>query len=115
MKRSLLAAALLLIVAAGSAQASVQLFDRGLPTDNLNNDAGSNRSNVEWADNETLATDAFYLPGDDFTLSGSGTYIVDTIRVWSTTNDPTLSLLGGLAGGCDHDDFELVRCNAGNV
>ncbi len=78
--------------------ASSLVFDRGLPTANLNNAAGVNRSNVLWADSETAQTDPFYLPGDDFTIAGSGAYIVDTIRVWST-NNAGLSLKGGLAGG----------------
>jgi hypothetical protein len=74
------------------------LFDRGLPTGNLNNAAGTNRSNVAWADWEaTSSPTQYWLPGDDFTLAGSGAYTIGTIRVWST--DMTgLTLYGGLAG-----------------
>lgn len=77
--------------------AQVLVFDRGLPTTNLNNAAGANQSNVQWADVETLP-ETPWLPGDDFTLPGSGAYVVTKIRVWST-NNTGLSLRGGVAGG----------------
>lgn len=85
------------LAASVGANASDLLFDRGLPTANLNNAADSNRSNVQWADAQSISSD-LYLPGDDFTLSGTGAYNVSTIRVWSTDN-VGLSLKGGLAGG----------------
>lgn len=92
------AVALALAGLAGVTSANAALlFDRGLPTANVNT-ADSSQSNVRWADWEQNATDPFYLPGDDFTLAGSGAYNVNTIRVWSTDNTG-LSLLGGLAGG----------------
>ena len=78
------------------AAAQVLVFDRGLPTENLNNAAGANKSNVEWADIETLPVTP-WLPGDDFTLAGTGSYVVTTIRVWSTDADG-LILRGGVAG-----------------
>jgi len=94
---------LLSIVLAGTllagsqlAAAQVLVFDRGLPTENLNNAAGENQSNVEWADIETLP-ETPWLPGDDFTLAGSGSYLVTSIRVWST-DSTGLSLRGGVAG-----------------
>ncbi len=68
-------------LASPSANASL-LFDRGLPTDNLNNAAGANRSNVAWADIGTTNS-----IGDNFSLGGPAT--VDTIRVW---------VVGSLAG-----------------
>jgi hypothetical protein len=77
------------------------LFDRGLPIQNLNNAAGASRSNVAWADSEaTNAPSQYYLPGDDFTLGGSGSYQVNDIRVWAIGDTlPTgLSLLGGTGG-----------------
>jgi hypothetical protein len=74
----------------------VLVFDRGLPTENLNNAAGANQSNVEWADIET-PPETPWLPGDDFTLAGTGSYVVNTIRVWSTDNSG-LRLRGGVAG-----------------
>jgi hypothetical protein len=71
------------------------LFDRGLPTANLNNDAGDNRSNVAWA----FPSDAngSWLAGDDFKLGGTTSYNVDTISVWSMSS--TGSLWFGSAGG----------------
>jgi hypothetical protein len=63
-------------------QASAELlFDRGLPTTNLNNAAGNNRSNVAWADDV-----AGIIDGDDFQIGGSQNYLVDKIRVWSVVN-----------------------------
>lgn len=70
------------------------VFDRGLPTANLNNAAGANRSNVAWAD----GSPTFWLPGDDFVLAGSGSYAVTKIRVWSVTDSLNLSLRGGTGG-----------------
>ncbi len=86
-----------LIAGAQSAAAQVLVFDRGLPTTNLNNASGANQSNVVWADQETLPITP-YLPGDDFTLPGTSSYIVSTIRVWSTDNTG-LTLRGGVADG----------------
>jgi len=86
------------VLLAGSplAMAQMLVFDRGLPTENLNNAAGADQSNVEWADIETLP-ETPWLPGDDFTLAGTGSYIVTSIRVWSTDNTG-LALRGGVAG-----------------
>jgi hypothetical protein len=77
--------------------AQVLVFDRGLPTANLNSAAGANKSNVEWADIETLP-ETPWLPGDDFSLAGTGPYTITTIRVWST-DSAGLTLRGGVAGG----------------
>jgi hypothetical protein len=85
------------LMAAHLAAAQTLLFDRGLPTENLNNAAGADRSNVEWADIET-PPETPWLPGDDFTLAGSGGYVVTKIRVWST-DSTGLSLRGGVANG----------------
>jgi hypothetical protein len=92
--------------------AEVMVFDRGLPTINLNELAGVNRSNLELVDYGPFPLDPTWLPvwmGDDFTLPGCGTYQVTTIRVWSTDSDPDsstskyrLSLWGGLAGNPPH-------------
>ena len=80
-----------------SVSAQVLVFDRGLPTANLNNAAGVNRSNFLWADIED-PPDTPFLPGDDFTLAPGNGYTLTTIRVWST-NSVGLSLRGGPAGG----------------
>ena len=90
------------MVAGGSGIASaspVMLFDRGLPTANLNNAAGANRSNVEWAFFADPSTPADrYLVGDDFTIGGAGNYLVSTLRVWSSSSTD-LSLWFGPEGG----------------
>ncbi len=67
-------AAALAIIA--PARASTLLFDRGLPTANLNDAAGANRSNVAWGDPVTSTT----TMGDNFSLSGHSN--IDTIRTW---------------------------------
>ena len=52
------------------------IFDRGLPTTNLNNAAGASRSNVAWADGDPLVISI----GDNFTIGSA--IAIDTIRVW---------------------------------
>jgi hypothetical protein len=68
------------------AAAQTLLFDRGLPTTNLNNAAGSNRSNVAWGDNGSTSI------GDNFTLSTGS--VLDTIRVWVIDENPTAPMAG---------------------
>jgi hypothetical protein len=103
---SLFGVALAGLLLAGShlaTAAPVMVFDRGLPTINLNEPAGVNRSNIVLVDygisDGITPTDPTIIVsvGDDFTLPGCGTYQVTTIRVWSTDFDK-LSLWGGLAG-----------------
>jgi hypothetical protein len=53
------------------------VFDRGLPDSNLNNAAGADRSNVGW-DFQGYG----FFAGDDFTIAGTGSVIVDTIKFW---------------------------------
>lgn len=88
------------LVIAGSGQASADLlFDRGLPTANLNNAAGTYRSNVAWADWESSPpgpTSEYWLAGDDVVLTNPGIYHIDTVRVWTASDPATgLSLLAG--------------------
>lgn len=75
---TLLGMALAGLLLAGSqlATASVMIVDRGLPTANLNNAAGADRSNVSWGEE-----DLQYFDGDDFTVP-SGSWRIDTIRMW---------------------------------
>ena len=89
----LVAAALGLLVLPSWAFADTMVVDRGLPTTNLNNAAGSNRSNVGWAD-----TPAYDFYGDTFTLPGGGgsVYTVHTIRTWiASFADPSSLYLVG--------------------
>lgn len=76
-KSTLLGAAVVLALSANTVSASALLFDRGLPTGNLNNAAGASRSNVGW-DFQAFG----WFAGDDFTLTGTGSYLVDQIRFW---------------------------------
>lgn len=76
---ALAAAAVVLALGAFTASASdPMVFDRGLPTANLNNAAGANRSNVAWSNGNT------YVSGDDFTVGAIGeTWVVSAIRSWT--------------------------------
>lgn len=73
------------------------IFDRGLPTSNLNDAAGANRSNVAWAFTEATPGN-YWLVGDDFKLAGTQNYQVDTIRVWSTDSSGLSLWLGPQSG-----------------
>jgi hypothetical protein len=108
MKRTILFASLAALGLASSATADTLLVNRGLPTANLNSAAGADRSNVSWADSEASANPSeYWVPGDDFTISGSGAYRVTDIRVWEVAagiNTPGFlpsgqTLLGGLNSG----------------
>jgi hypothetical protein len=68
-----------MMLAAVAAQAAM-LVDRGLPTINLNNAAGANRSNVAIA--EPASPDVTVFDGDTFTVQGTQTWKVDTISLW---------------------------------
>ena len=85
----------LVTASSGLALANQLLFDRGLPTANLNNAAASDRSNVAWGFGYDI--EARWLAGDDFKFSNPGTYLVDTIRIWSTSSN--VSLWFGSSGG----------------
>ncbi|HZJ81218.1 MAG TPA: hypothetical protein VFC95_00815 [Guyparkeria sp.] len=91
-----------LLFAPQLAAAQTMVFDRGLPTENLNKDVGPDRSNVTW----DSATKPTWLIGDDFMPPGTEAYVVKTIRVWAMgksnedlTQSNDLSLFGGPTGG----------------
>jgi hypothetical protein len=77
--------------------ASTILLDRGLPTDNLNNAAGANRSNVAWAFTQYTSPD-YWLVGDTFTNTSSQTWTINSIRLWTVGQTDTAILRGGFAG-----------------
>lgn len=84
----------------GLAVASPILVDRGLPTANLNNAAGVNRSNVAWALNPPAGSvPGNWVVGDSFTNSSSQTWNIDRISMWTILNPTTTQLWGGLGGG----------------
>lgn len=74
MKKLILILAMALI--AGSAMAAETVYDRALPTDNLNNASGSNRSNVAWGFGDS------YYSGDTFNISGGPSWLIDSLTVW---------------------------------
>jgi hypothetical protein len=101
----------ILMIAAGLGSvlyADPMVFDRGLPINNLNNAAGSNRSNVAWGDSPTPSSGYNWGYGDDFSFGGTGqSYQITDLRVWIVGNASgdalssifsKLTLAGGLPG-----------------
>jgi PEP-CTERM motif len=87
------------LLLAGIGQASAALLvDRGLPTANLNNAAGVNRSNVAWAFTAYTSPD-YWMVGDTFTNTSSDAWAISSIRLWTVGQTDTTVLRGGLAGG----------------
>jgi hypothetical protein len=84
------ATAAFLMLCAGSVSAqSVLVCNRGLPTANLNNAAGSSRSNVAWS----FGND--WITGDDCPIGAAGeTWVVTNLTGWSVTGTPGNSALG---------------------
>jgi hypothetical protein len=86
----------------GAALASEVLIDRGLPSANLNNAAGANRSNVAWVDGgQTAAAPTpadYWMEGDSFTNTGSQNWYISNIRVWTVGATSTATLWGGIDG-----------------
>lgn len=92
----------LIIVTAGALLAGAParlnaslIVDRGLPSANLNNASGPNRSNVAWAFG--IDNDGSWLVGDNFSNTSSNTYYIDTIRLWSVGETTSATLWGGLS------------------
>jgi hypothetical protein len=69
----------LVALALASSLSAGILFERALPTANLNDAAGANRSNIAWAPG-----DSTYILGDDFTLASDS--VVDSLSVWEVSN-----------------------------
>jgi hypothetical protein len=110
MKKMTLVSICLLLLASATGifafETTTILFDRGLPTANLNNIAGVDRSNVAWADFEssidpkTKYPVEYWVPGDDFTISKPGKYEIRTIRVWIVGDEiaPSLTTVQNTGG-----------------
>ena len=81
------------------------VVDRGLPAANLNDAAGSNRSNVAWGDYSPY-NGLNWAMGDDFTINAAGKFSIKDLRVWIVTSDSQpidsmwsdLRLFGGPTG-----------------
>ena len=78
-------------LAATSASAQTTVYNRGLPTANLNEASGPARSNVAWS----FGTD--FVQGDDFNLGPleQGSWRVDKLTVWAVFGDPASSVTFG--------------------
>jgi len=88
-----------LLLVGASLCSQAQLFDRGLPTANLNNAAGANRSNVAWGFGyEAGEGNNEWFTGDDFTLPANSpgkVWRVTKIRIWAVAGaagDPGFKL-----------------------
>ena len=78
--------AVMVVASSGIASATL-LFDRGLPDINLNNVAGSERSNVVWAGESDTG-----FTGDDFIIGTVGqSYAINSLTVWGAQYDPLSS------------------------
>jgi hypothetical protein len=100
MKRPFLGTLVTLIVlAVGSAAFAgpVLLVDRGLPTANLNNAAGPDRSNVSWAFTQYTSGD-YWLVGDTFKNTSSDWWTIKQITLWTVGQTDEAILRGGIAG-----------------
>ena len=94
--KSLALAAIAVCSFGAPALASTMLLDRGLPTANLNDVAGANRSNVAWTDAPYTSAADYWLVGDTITNTSAQAWSIDTIRVWTIGTTTTASLWGGL-------------------
>ena len=90
----------ILILFCGVALHADIVFDRGLPTININDAAGADRSNVSWAFPSSWGGYNWAV-GDDFTLAGSGTYDVTDLRVWIVSDNAPSDLILFLGNDLD--------------
>lgn len=68
---------------------SIMVCNRGLPTINLNNISGANRSNVAWS----FGND--WITGDDCTFGSSGeVWVVTKVVGWNTQGIPNVTEMG---------------------
>jgi hypothetical protein len=81
-----------------SAYADTVLVDRGLPTANLNNIAGPDRSNVAWTEGAYTTSSDYWLIGDTFTNTSSEDWNINTIQLWTVGPTITATLWGGVEG-----------------
>jgi len=93
-----------MVSCSGILHADNLLYSYGLPTANLNNAAGADRSNVAWADYTPYGGEQWAI-GDVFTLGGSSD--ITDLRVWIVAEDSQppssmwsdLTLYGGPIAG----------------
>jgi hypothetical protein len=102
MKRFASLCVVALFCATASLYADDLLVNRGLPIANLNNAAGTDRSNVAWADYSPYDGQNWAM-GDTFSVNAAGAYDVTDLTVWviGTDSEPLsdmwsdLTLFGG--------------------
>jgi hypothetical protein len=71
-----LAVVLMMVAVSGMAMAGQTVFERALPTDNLNNAAGDDRSN------DALGFNNEFFAGDKFNISGDKAWVIEDLTVW---------------------------------
>jgi hypothetical protein len=107
----LLAATAFTLGTVSTAEASGVLFDRGLPAENLNNGAGSDRSNVSWQ-----SAPGGDMVGDDFSIGATGqSYIIDSITVWGAQFDPLSEDIDNIELWFGAQGSQLENISDGNV
>jgi hypothetical protein len=74
------------MLSACSLASAATLFQRDLPSSGLNL-SGVSRSNIAPVQGTTVGGGPFIL-GDDFTLTGTGSFLVNSITVWTVGNCP---------------------------
>lgn len=94
-----------LALATSQQLSAIILVDRGLPTKNLNDSAGTDRSNINW-----WSATGLTLVGDTFTNTSSNTWAIDTIRLWTdgSADDPPGPPVPILWGGLDTGPISIV-------
>jgi hypothetical protein len=97
MKRTLVLSLVAVALASAQQLSATLLVDRGLPTANLNNAAGDDRSNVAWAFTQYTSGD-YWLVGDTFQNTSSSWWTINTIRLWTVGRTDTAILRGGIDG-----------------
>ena len=115
--------ALLLALAIGvspAASAAAIIFDRGLPnSNNVNNAAGANRSNISWLNQVFMGTN--FMVGDNIDLSltpnSAGQWLIDSISVWEVANTPVSSATSSSppAGSAPSAEFSSIRLFEGTA
>lgn len=96
-KSSLLFAAALLLVTTFSQANAELIVDRGLPSANLNNAAGADRSNIAWLYPGYTAAN-YWLVGDSFANTSAQPWLINSVRVWSIATTDSARLWGGIEG-----------------
>lgn len=95
LKRALILGALALATA--QQLSAIMLVDRGLPTKNLNDAAGDDRSNINW-----WSATGVSLVGDSFANTSSHMWYINSIRLWTDgelDTPPKPILWGGVDAG----------------